>query len=117
MERRRHITYHGNYFRDFYEEQARDVQDKIDWTFIIIETLKIIPEKYLKHITGTDGIYEIRVQRGSNEFRIFCFFDKDNLIVLGNGFQKKTEKTPQNEIEKAIKIKKEYEKENTNNIR
>ncbi len=60
---------------------------------------------------STDGLYEIRVQSGSNIFRIFCFFDKNNLIVIENGFQKKTQKTPPNEIERALKIKKEYYEE------
>lgn len=62
-------------------------------------------------MTGTEGLFEVRVELGSNIFRIFAFFDKGNLIVLGNGFQKKTQKTPKQEIEKAIKIKKEYENE------
>ena len=65
----------------------------------------------MKHLTGTDGLYEIRVQSGNNIFRIFCFFDKGKLVVLMNGFQKKTQKTPKKEIEKALKIKKEYEQE------
>lgn len=57
---------------------------------------------------GTDKLFEIRVQSGNDIFRIFCFFDKGNLVVLANGFQKKTQKTPKQEIEKAIKIKNEY---------
>jgi phage-related protein len=85
------------------------VKKKIAWTFRIVETLQIVPELYLKHIEETDGLYEIRVQQGSDIFRIFCFFDNGQLVVLINGFQKKTEKTPKNEIEKALKIKKEYE--------
>ena len=63
----------------------------------------------MKHIEGTDGLYEIRVQQGSDIFRIFCFFDKGKLIILANGFQKKTKKTPKSEIEKALIIKMEYE--------
>ncbi|HAH55649.1 MAG TPA: hypothetical protein DCM02_10340 [Flavobacterium sp.] len=55
---------------------------------------------------------EIRVKQGSDIFRIFCFFDKGKLIVLANGFQKKTQKTPKKEIDKALKIKQEYENEN-----
>ena len=70
-----------------------------------------IPERYLKHIENTDGLFEIRIQQGSDIFRIFCFFDEGQLVVLANGFQKKTQKTPKNEIEKAIKIKNEYENE------
>jgi phage-related protein len=62
-------------------------------------------------MTGTDGLYEIRVKQGSDIFRIFCFFDEGKLIVLASGFQKKTQKTPKSEIEKALKIKKEYEQE------
>ena len=70
-----------------------------------------MPETYLKHIENTDGLHEIRVQVGSDIFRIFCFFDKGKLVVLANGFQKKSQKTPSQEIEKAIKIKEEYENE------
>jgi len=60
---------------------------------------------------GTSGLYEIRVQSGSNIYRIFCFFDEGKLIILANAFQKKTLKTPKSEIEKALKIKLEYETE------
>ncbi len=70
-----------------------------------------MPETYLKHLEGTDGLFEIRVQQGSDIFRIFCFFHEGNLVVLANGFQKKTQKTPKQEIEKALKIKQEYESE------
>jgi len=70
-----------------------------------------IPEIYFKHLEDTDGLYEIRVQVGSNVFRIFCFFDNNNLVVVGHGFQKKTQKTPANEIERAEKIKREYYEE------
>ena len=73
--------------------------------------LEIVPETYLKHIENTDGLYEIRVQQGSDIFRIFCFFDHGQLVVLANGFQKKTQKTPKKEIELALKIKEEYENE------
>ena len=84
---------------------------KIVWTFDLIEELQRVPETYLKHIENTDGLYEIRVQLGSDIFRIFCFFDQGQLIVLANGFQKKTQKTSRKEIEMALKIKAEYENE------
>ena len=71
--------------------------------------MKRVPETYLKHIENTDGLYEIRVQQGSDIFRIFCFFDRGQLVVLTNGFQKKTQKTPKKEIDFALKIKEEYE--------
>jgi len=107
----RTIFLYKKYFDDFYQKQRTKVKNKILWTFKIIETLPIVPEIYLKHIEGTDGLYEIRIQQGSNIFRILCFFDQGQLVVLANGFQKKTNKTPQNEIDKALKIKTEYEHE------
>ncbi len=67
-----------------------------------------MPKKYFQHMEGTVGLYEIRVEVGSNIFRAFAFFDEGQLIVVANGFQKKTQKTPKNEIELAKKIKKEY---------
>ena len=85
------------------------MKDKIIWTFDLIEELPRVPETYLKHIENTDGLYEIRVQHGSDIFRIFCFFNRGQLVVLANGFQKKTQKTPKQEIEKALKIKEDYE--------
>ncbi len=81
------------------------------WTFDLIEKHHRVPEVYLKHMENTDGLYEIRVQHGNDIFRIFCFFDQRQLVVLANGFQKKTQKTPKQEIEKALKIKEEYESE------
>jgi phage-related protein len=90
-------------------KQRDKVKDKIIWTFELIEELQIVPETYLKHIENTDGLFEIRVQQGSDIFRIFCFFDQGQLVVLANGFQKKTQKTPKQEIERALKIKSEYE--------
>ena len=77
----------------------------------MIEEIDRVPETYLKHIESTSGLYEIRVKFGRDIFRIFCFFDEDNLIILANGFQKKTKKTPKQEIKAAIKIKEEYENE------
>lgn len=89
-------------------KQRQKVREKIVWTFLLIEELQQIPATYLKHLEGTDGLYEIRIQLGSDIFRIFCFFDEGKLVVLANGFQKKTQKTPKQEITKALKIKEEY---------
>jgi phage-related protein len=107
----RKITFYKNYFQDFFFKQSKKVKAKIIWTFDLLEDLQRVPETYLKHIESTDGLYEIRVQFGSNIFRIFCFFDEGQLVVLANGFQKKTQKTPIKEIEMALKIKAEYENE------
>ena len=105
----RKIVVYKDYFNDFFICQREKVKKKIIWTFEVIEDLQIVPEIYLKHVEGIDGLYEIRVQEGNDIFRIFCFFDEGKLIVLINGFQKKSNKTPQTEIGKALEIKKEYE--------
>ena len=105
----RNIFAYKNYFLDFFQKQKPKVKEKILWTFMVNETVDKIPTEYFKHMEGTSGLYEIRVQFGNDIFRIFCFFDEGKLVVLTNGFQKKTQKTPKKEIEKALKIKEEYE--------
>ena len=115
----RKIVFFKSYFQNFFNQQSKKVKEKIVWTFDLIEDLQRVPETYFKHIEDTDGLYEIRVQLGSDIFRIFCFFDKGNLVVLANGFQKKTQKTSKKEIELALKIKAAYEneKQEFNNLR
>ena len=105
---KRNIEIYKNYFWDFYNKQNLKVQNKIDWTVTFIQSTKIVPEKYFRHLTKTDGLWEIRVSANNGIFRIFCFFDKGNLIVLLSGFQKKTQKTPKSEIKRAEKLKREY---------
>ena len=107
----RQVIAYKRYFLDFYEGLNDTVQRKLEWTLNLIRITQQIPEKYFKHIEGTKGLYEIRVEVGSNIYRVFAFFDKGNLVVLGNGFQKKSQKTPKQEIEKAIKIMEEYQNE------
>lgn len=107
----RKITFYKNYFQDFFSKQNKKAKAKIIWTFDLLEDLERIPETYLKHIENTDGLYEIRVQSGNDIYRIFCFFDHGKLVILLNGFQKKSQKTPKSEIEMALKIKAEYETE------
>ena len=111
MQKRRKIIFYRDYFNKFFIKQRDKVKDKIIWTFDLIEELPRVPGIYLKHLEGTNGLYEIRVKQGSDIFRIFCFFDQGNLVVLINGFQKKAQKTPKKEIERALKIKQEYESE------
>jgi phage-related protein len=108
----RQVVAYKKYFLDFYEKQPDNVQRKIEWTLNLVRVTRQVPEKYFKHIEGTKGLYEIRIEVGNNIYRIFSFFDKGNIVVLGNAFQKKTQKTPKNEIEKAIKIMEEYLNEN-----
>lgn len=99
---------YGNEFWDFYNAQRSEVQNKIDWVIGLVRSLRMIPEKFFKHIEGTEGLFEIRIKVGSDIFRIFCFFDEGNLVILLNGIQKKTDKTPKNEIEKAERLKHQY---------
>jgi len=113
-QKHRKITFYKDYFQDFFSKQNKKVKAKIVWTFDLVEDLQRVPETYLKHIENADGLYEIRVQLASDIFRIFCFFDQGQLVVLANGFQKKTQKTPKKEIEMALKIKAEYELEMAN---
>lgn len=111
MENKREVIAFKNYFLDFYAQQNLRIQAKIEWTLQLIRVMPQIPEKFFKHMEGTKGLFEIRIEAEGNIFRIFSFFDEGNLVVLGNGFQKKTQKTPRQEIEKALKIKKEYQDE------
>jgi phage-related protein len=101
------ITY-KDYFEEFLRKQRQKVREKIMWTLLLIEEVQQVPETYLKHLEGTDGLYEIRIQLASDAFRIFCFFDEGKLVVLANGFQKKTQKTPQQAIVKALKMRDDY---------
>jgi phage-related protein len=110
----RHVFYYKNYFLDFYKQQTKDVQKKFNWTLELISVIDKVPKKYFDHMTGTDGIWEVRVEVGSNIFRAFSFFDEGKLIVIANAFQKKSQKTPKNELELAKKIKKEYFDEKRN---
>lgn len=107
----RTIIFYKDYFSDFFVRQRIKIQENIIWTFDLIEEHERVPEIYFKHIENANGLYEIRVQQGNDEIRIFCFFDKGQLVVLANGFYKKSQKMPKKEIEKALKIKREYESE------
>lgn len=110
MKVREVITY-KNYFEDFFAEQERKVQDKIIKVLDIIEQIDRIPSTYLKYIEGTNGLFEVHIKLGTNIFRIFCFFDGNKFVILLSGFQKKTQKTPKGEIERAIRLMSEYYEE------
>jgi phage-related protein len=108
MEKIREIVAYKDYFEDFLTKQPVKVQDKIFKILEAIETLERIPTNFLKYIVGTNGLYEARIQLATDIWRIFCFFDNGRLVILLNGFQKKTQKTPRNEILKAIALMNEY---------
>ncbi|WP_192348311.1 type II toxin-antitoxin system RelE/ParE family toxin [Algoriphagus sp. Y33] len=102
----RTIEVYRDYFWDFYNDQSKSVKDKIDYVLSIVMNVQYIPQKFFKHIE--DGVYEIRVKVGSDIYRVSCFFDDGKLVILLNGFQKKSQKTPKVEIERAIRLRKEY---------
>lgn len=108
MEKIRQILFYKHYFLDFFDDQTDKVKDKIEHVLFVISVAERIPAKFFQHLTGTDGLYEVRVEYQGNIYRIFSCFDEGNLVVLFNGFQKKSQKTPTGEIEKALKIKAEY---------
>ena len=111
MERIRTIVAYKDYFVDFLTSQPVKVQNKIYKILELVEYQQQIPTKFIKHIDGTKGLYETRFSLGSNIWRVFCFFDEGKLVILLNGFQKKTQKTPITEIERAERLRQEYYKE------
>jgi phage-related protein len=108
MNRVREVIAYENHFEDFLIKQPVKVQNKIFKVIEAIETLERVPSNYLKAIKGTNGLYEARIKLASNIWRVFCFFDEGKLVILLNGFVKKTQKTPKNEINKALKLMTEY---------
>ena len=114
MNKIREVIAYKHYFEDFLKDQTTKVQDKIFKIIEAIETLERVPSNYLKYLTGTDGLYEARIQLGSNIWRVFCFFDDNQMVILLNGFQKKTQKTPKKEIERAERLMKEYYQDKAN---
>lgn len=105
---KREIRFYKNYFNEFYIAQSEKVRRKIAQTLVWLQTLERLPITILKSIEGKGGLYEIRIEFGGDIFRVFCCFDEGALVILFNGFQKKTQKTPLAEIEKAEKLMKEY---------
>ncbi|TRZ66255.1 type II toxin-antitoxin system RelE/ParE family toxin [bacterium] len=108
---KRKILFFREYFLDFYLGLDAKDQEKIEYVLDMVKNLQWIPKKFLKHIVGTDGLFEIRVSSFNSDYRIFCFFDSGMLVILLTGFQKKSQKTPKKEIEHALNLMKEYLKE------
>ena len=104
----RKIIFHGNHFTEFYLEQTSIVQEKIEYVLRIVRQVERISKRFFDHMEVTDGLYEIRIEVESNIFRIFCCFEEGNIVILFNGFQKKTQKTPETEIERAERLKQKY---------
>ncbi len=108
MKIKREIIFYKHYFPEFYADQTVQVKEKIGYVFKVIRTVNKVPVKFLKHITDTDGLYEIKVEVKTNIYRVFCCFDKGKIVVLFNAFQKKAQKTDKRELKKAKKLKDEY---------
>lgn len=107
----RTVEAYRNYFADFMSGLSKAVRKKIYWTLNLLETVPRVSEKYLKKLEGTNGLYEIRIEFGGDIFRIFCCFDDRKLVILLNGFTKKSQKTPLREIERALRLKEQYYEE------
>jgi phage-related protein len=108
MKKVRQVIAYKSFFKDFLKQQTIKVQNKIFKIIEAIEIVERIPERHLKKISGVRGLYEIRILLASNTWRVLCFFDKDRLVILLNGFSKKTQKTPKKEIDKALRLMNEY---------
>lgn len=105
---KREIRFYKHYFNEFFVAQTDKVRRKIAQTLVWIQTVDRLPVSILKSIEGKKGLYEIRVEYAGNIYRVFCCFDEGSLVILFNGFQKKTQRTPTNEIDKAERLMKEY---------
>jgi len=104
----RTIKLYKDFFKEFYVSQTDAVRRKINYCINVVKTVDRVPKTILKNMEDADGLYEIRIEVGNNIFRIFCCFDKGSLVILFSGFQKKTQKTPKQQIERAKKLMKEY---------
>lgn len=110
--KRRIITF-GRYFGEFMERLTTKEREKVDYGLVLLKTQDRMPAKFVKYIK--DGLYELRTEYNGNIYRVFLIFDEGKIVVLFNGFQKKTQKTPASEISKALKIKEEYYEYKRNN--
>jgi len=104
----REIIFWGDYFISFYVQQDFKVRGKILYVLWMVQHTEQVPQKFLKCLKDSDGLYEIRISTTFKEIRILSFFDDKQLIVLVNCFLKKTRKTPKKEIELAQKLRREY---------
>ena len=107
----RDVFYYRHYYLTFFEKQSFAVQKKMNWVIGLIVTTPMVPVLFFKSISGTNGLFEIRIDSGGNTFRIFCFFEAEKKLIILNAFQKKTMKLPKKEIEKAKRLKIEYYEE------
>ena len=106
MNSEREILYYKKYFIDFFMSLDDGAKKKIADVRDMLKTQQRLKKNFVKLVR--DGVYELRVGHNGNIYRAFFIFDEGNIVMLFNGFQKKTQKTPESEIEKAVKLKNEY---------
>lgn len=111
LEKRRDIIFYQDHFLNFFRQQPEKTKKKMEYVLMLIRTQEHISQRFLKYMEGTDALYEIRVETENKNYRIFCCFDEDRIVILFNAFLKKTQKTPRKEMEKAVRLKKAYFKE------
>ncbi len=104
--KRKIITF-GGYFEHFISTLTEKELFKLEYVLSLLETQDRLPVKFIKHIR--DGLFELRMSYEGNIYRVFFIFEEDRIVILFNGFQKKSQKTPKKEINLALKIKKEYD--------
>lgn len=104
----RQVVVFEDHFKEFRKSLDRETLKKLYQVLSLIMCVKVIPAKFLKAIEDRKGLYEIRLEQGKSIYRVFCCFDDDNLVVLFNGFQKKTQKTPKGQLDKAETLMKKY---------
>lgn len=103
---KRRILLYGTYFHEFFQTLSPKEVLKLNYIISLLETEDRLPTKFIKFLR--DELYELRMEYNSNIYRVFFIFDQGAIVVLFNGFQKKTQKTPAKEIDKALRIKQEY---------
>ena len=110
----RAVVFYANYFERFFLKQRNRVRIKMLWTLTLIEDIVRVPESLLKRIKNGKGLYEINLQIEKEHFRLFCFYQNGQIVILINGFRKKFQKTPKKEIDQVMKIKEAYKTEQHN---
>ena len=104
----RQVVVFEDHFKEFRKSLDRETLKKLYQVLSLIMYVKVIPVKFLKAIEGRKGLYEIRLEQGKSIYRVFCCFDEGNLVILFNGFQKKTQKTPKEQLDKAETLMSKY---------
>ena len=104
----REVFVFEGHFKEFRKTLERETLRKLYQVLTLIMTVEVVPTKFLKAIEGRKGLFEIRIEQGGNNYRVFCCFDEGNLVILFNGFQKKSQKLPVEQLDKAEALMKKY---------